>query len=92
MTHLHSIPGTANIHCQQVESNYMKLGALFNRRSQTGGDMVAFPFLCSRQKSKEARTCKLFPPQCVRAHTHYLPGDIPGLGVEGMGIWQDPAG
>lgn len=69
MTHLHSIPGTANMHCQQVESNYAKPGALFNRRSQTGGDVVEFPFLCSRKKSKEARTSKLFPPQCVRAHS-----------------------
>lgn len=53
MTHLHSIPGAANMHCQQVESNNLKPGALFNGRSQTGSDMVEFPFLSSRQKSKK---------------------------------------
>lgn len=79
------------MHCQQVQSNYVKLGALFEGRSQTGGDMVEFPFLCSRQKSEKPGTCKVFLPQCVRACTHYLPDDIPGLEVEGMGIWQDPA-
>lgn len=82
------------MHCEQIESNYVKAGALFEGRPtwQTDGDMVEFLFLYSRQKSKKARTCKLFPPQCVRANTHYPSDDIPELGVEGMGVWQGPAG
>lgn len=80
------------MHCQQVESNYLKPGALLEGRSQAGGDTVEFPFLYSGLKSGAARSCKTFPPQCVRACMHYVPDNVPGLGVEGMGIWQDPAG
>ena len=80
------------MHYQQVESNYLKPGALFEGRSQAGGNMVEFPFLYSGLKSEAARSCETFPSQCVRARTRYLPDDVAGLGVEGMGIWEDPAG
>lgn len=53
MASLHSIPGTANMHCQQVESNYVNPGALFKGRSQTGGDRVEFLFLCSSKSQKK---------------------------------------
>lgn len=72
MTHLHWIPGTADMHCQQVESNYVKPGALFNRRTHTGGDMVEFLF-CALEKVKKVRIYLQIVPTSVCQSPQSLP-------------------
>lgn len=54
--------------------------------------MVEFTFPYSQLESGAERSCNTFPQQCLRAYTCYLPDDIPGFGMEGMGICQDPTG